>query len=186
MKPAPFEYDAPDTVDEALDLLAEHGDDAKVLAGGQSLIPLMALRLARPARLVDVGRIVALQTIDANGSLVVGAGVRRARRRTRPRSGATLPAPRPGPPTDRAHPDSHEGNDRRQRRARGPGRRAPRGHAPDRGAARRRAAGGPASVSSPRPTSSRVSSRRRSSPTSSSWSSASRPGRAARAPRSTS
>jgi aerobic carbon-monoxide dehydrogenase medium subunit len=76
LKPAPFEYDAPDTVDEALDLLAEHGDDAKVLAGGQSLIPLMALRLARPARLVDVGRIVALQTIDANGSLVVGAGVR--------------------------------------------------------------------------------------------------------------
>ncbi len=57
MKPPPFEYDAPESLEEALDLLAEHGDDAKVLAGGQSLLPLMAMRLARPARLVDVGRI---------------------------------------------------------------------------------------------------------------------------------
>jgi carbon-monoxide dehydrogenase medium subunit len=76
LKPAPFDYDAPDTVDEVLDLLAEHGDDAKVLAGGQSLIPLLALRLARPARLVDVGRIDALTAIVANGDLRIGAGVR--------------------------------------------------------------------------------------------------------------
>ncbi|HZP29457.1 MAG TPA: xanthine dehydrogenase family protein subunit M [Acidimicrobiia bacterium] len=75
MKPPPFDYDAPDTVEEALHLLAEHGDDAKVLAGGQSLIPLMALRLARPARLVDVGRIAALQAIRADGGLAIGAGV---------------------------------------------------------------------------------------------------------------
>jgi aerobic carbon-monoxide dehydrogenase medium subunit len=76
LKPPPFEYDAPDTIEAALDLLAEYGDDAKVLAGGQSLIPLMALRLARPARLVDVGRIAALQQIEANGELVLGAAVR--------------------------------------------------------------------------------------------------------------
>jgi CO/xanthine dehydrogenase FAD-binding subunit len=76
LKPPPFEYDAPATIDEALDLLAEHGEDAKVLAGGQSLIPLMALRLARPARLVDVGRISELQGVAANGELVIGAGVR--------------------------------------------------------------------------------------------------------------
>src|SRR5439155_1714341 len=76
LKPPPFEYDAPETIEEALDLLAEHADDVKVLAGGQSLIPLMALRLARPARLVDVGLIDALRRLTANGSLTVGAGVR--------------------------------------------------------------------------------------------------------------
>ena len=75
LKPPPFDYDAPDTLDEALDLLGEYADDAKVLAGGQSLIPLMALRLARPARLVDIGRVDSLQGIDANGALTIGAGV---------------------------------------------------------------------------------------------------------------
>jgi carbon-monoxide dehydrogenase medium subunit len=76
LKPPPFDYDAPDTVEEVLDLLAENGDDAKVLAGGQSLIPLLALRLARPARLVDVGHVGALQQITTNGTLAIGAGVR--------------------------------------------------------------------------------------------------------------
>src|SRR5438067_12961445 len=76
LKPPPFEYAAPGSIEGALGVLAEHGDDAKVLAGGQSLIPLMALRLARPARLVDVGRIDALRRLDANGSLTIGAGVR--------------------------------------------------------------------------------------------------------------
>jgi len=76
LKPAPFEYDAPGDVEETLDLLAEHGDEAKLLAGGQSLIPLMALRLARPARLIDVGRVTELQRINTNGSLTIGAGVR--------------------------------------------------------------------------------------------------------------
>jgi aerobic carbon-monoxide dehydrogenase medium subunit len=81
LKPPPFDYDAPDTVEEVLDLLAENGDDAKVLAGGQSLIPLLALRLARPARLVDVGRVAALRQITTNGAsktgtLTLGAAVR--------------------------------------------------------------------------------------------------------------
>jgi carbon-monoxide dehydrogenase medium subunit len=57
MKPAPFLYAAPRTLEGALSLLKQHGSDAKVLAGGQSLVPLMNLRLARPAVLVDVNRI---------------------------------------------------------------------------------------------------------------------------------
>ncbi|MBM3126423.1 MAG: xanthine dehydrogenase family protein subunit M, partial [Chloroflexi bacterium] len=54
MKPAPFEYYAPTTVEESLTLLAEHGYDAKVLAGGQSLIPMMNFRLVQPPILVDI------------------------------------------------------------------------------------------------------------------------------------
>jgi carbon-monoxide dehydrogenase medium subunit len=76
VKPPPFAYDAPSSVDEALALLAEHGDDAKVLAGGQSLIPLLALRLARPARLVDVGGLAELQSLTVNGGVRIGAAVR--------------------------------------------------------------------------------------------------------------
>ncbi|MFQ5578575.1 MAG: FAD binding domain-containing protein, partial [Anaerolineae bacterium] len=63
MKPAPFEYRAPATVDEALSLLAEHGDSAKPLAGGQSLIPAMNFRLAQPAVLVDLNPITGLAYI---------------------------------------------------------------------------------------------------------------------------
>ncbi len=77
MKPAPFRYEAPSTVEEACALLAEHGDDAKVLAGGQSLGPLMNLRLASPAVVVDINRIGGLDAIDArDGELGVGALVR--------------------------------------------------------------------------------------------------------------
>ncbi|MEA2687401.1 MAG: aerobic carbon-monoxide dehydrogenase medium subunit [Candidatus Eremiobacteraeota bacterium] len=57
MKPAPFAYHRPESRDEALDLLAEHADGAKVLAGGQSLVAAMNMRLARPARVVDINRI---------------------------------------------------------------------------------------------------------------------------------
>jgi aerobic carbon-monoxide dehydrogenase medium subunit len=65
MKPAAFEYFAPESVDEAVDLLNAHVDDAKVLAGGQSLVPLMNMRLARPAVIVDINRIRALEYIEA-------------------------------------------------------------------------------------------------------------------------
>jgi CO/xanthine dehydrogenase FAD-binding subunit len=79
VKPAAFEYEAPTSVDEALDLLAEHGDDAKVLAGGQSLVPLLNFRLARPARLVDINRIGALADLTrADGRLRIGALTRTA------------------------------------------------------------------------------------------------------------
>jgi len=77
MKPAQFEYDDPRTVDEALDLLARHGDECKVLAGGQSLVPLMNFRLARPARLIDINGVGELSGIRREGgTLVVGAMTR--------------------------------------------------------------------------------------------------------------
>ena len=67
MKPPPFEYHAPTTLDDALALLAELGDEAKVLAGGQSLVPLLNFRLARPAHLVDLNRIPDLAYIREIG-----------------------------------------------------------------------------------------------------------------------
>jgi aerobic carbon-monoxide dehydrogenase medium subunit len=80
--PASFEYAAPRSLDEALSLLAEHGDDAKVLAGGQSLIPLMKLRFAAPAMLVDINRIPGLDVLEEDpgdgGALRIGALVRTA------------------------------------------------------------------------------------------------------------
>ncbi len=80
MKAAPFRYHRPDTLAEALALLAEHGDDAKVLAGGQSLVPLMAMRMGRPAEIVDIGRISELAdiVIGDDGSCSLGALVRHA------------------------------------------------------------------------------------------------------------
>jgi carbon-monoxide dehydrogenase medium subunit len=75
VKPAPFEYHAPQTVDEAVSLLAEFGDGAKVLAGGQSLVPMLALRLAIFDHLVDLRRVEELRGIEhANGALHIGAG----------------------------------------------------------------------------------------------------------------
>jgi len=72
--PAAFEYVRAGTVDEALAALAEHGDDAKLLAGGMSLLPLMKLRLATPAVLVDVGRLTDLAYVrDAGDHLAIGA-----------------------------------------------------------------------------------------------------------------
>ena len=64
MKLPPFAYEAPTTVAEAVDLLAEHGDEASVLAGGQSLIPLLALRLARPAVLIDINGVGELSGVS--------------------------------------------------------------------------------------------------------------------------
>lgn len=63
MKPAPFRYLAPGSVEEAVELLAEYGDEARVLAGGQSLVPAMNMRLARPAVLVDINRIPGLDRL---------------------------------------------------------------------------------------------------------------------------
>ena len=76
MKPPPFEYDVAGSLDEALSLFAEHGDEAKVLAGGQSLLPLLSLRLARPERLVDINRLDELTTIGNGDGLRIGALVR--------------------------------------------------------------------------------------------------------------
>ena len=74
MYPPAFEYQAPDTLEGALAALAELGDDGRVLAGGQSLIPMMKLRLAAPAHLVDINRISELSYVNRqNGSLCIGA-----------------------------------------------------------------------------------------------------------------
>jgi carbon-monoxide dehydrogenase medium subunit len=72
-----FEYHSPDTIDEVLSLLAEHGDEAKVMAGGQSLVPLLAMRLARPTQVIDLNRVTGMSEIDAsNGDVAFGALVR--------------------------------------------------------------------------------------------------------------
>ncbi len=76
MKPPPFEYHAAGSVDEVVALLAEYGDEAKVLAGGQSLLPLLSLRLARPSQIVDVNGLTELSTIDNGSDLRLGALVR--------------------------------------------------------------------------------------------------------------
>ena len=75
MIPEAFEYHRPATVEEALSLLSEHGDDAKLLAGGHSLLPAMKLRLSSPGHLIDIGQIDELQQISVDGSdVVIGAG----------------------------------------------------------------------------------------------------------------
>jgi carbon-monoxide dehydrogenase medium subunit len=76
MKPPPFVYVAPTSLDEAVSALAEHGDDAKALAGGQSLIPLLSLRLARPTALIDLNGVSELASIEVNGLTSLGAMTR--------------------------------------------------------------------------------------------------------------
>src|ERR1700680_3685733 len=77
MKPAQFEYDDPRSVEDALELLARYGEDCKVLAGGQSLVPLMNFRLARPGRIVDINGVESLAGIKRDsGKLVIGAMTR--------------------------------------------------------------------------------------------------------------
>ncbi len=80
MYPSRFRYEAPQSLDEALGLLREGGDDAKVLAGGQSLVPLMKLRFASPELLVDINNVpgLAYHRADADGTLRVGALCRHA------------------------------------------------------------------------------------------------------------
>src|SRR4051794_41857258 len=76
MIPPQFDYVKATTVDEAVSALAEHGDEAKVLAGGQSLIPLLRLRLAYPGTLVDVGDVAEMRSVREDGDcVVIGASV---------------------------------------------------------------------------------------------------------------
>ena len=79
MKPAPFVYHAPETLDEALAVLADVGHDGKVLAGGQSLVPLLSMRLASPAHVIDINKITELGLVQADATTVrVGALARHA------------------------------------------------------------------------------------------------------------
>jgi 2-furoyl-CoA dehydrogenase FAD binding subunit len=80
MKPKPFDYVRPDTVDEAIAILAEHGDDARVLAGGQTLLAMLNLRVVEPAVLIDITRIPELGEIrEVDGKIEVGAAVTQSR-----------------------------------------------------------------------------------------------------------
>jgi carbon-monoxide dehydrogenase medium subunit len=80
VKPAPFEYHAPGSLDETVELLARHGDEAKVLAGGQSLLPMLNFRLARPAVVVDINRIPGLDYVrEEDGRVAIGALARQRR-----------------------------------------------------------------------------------------------------------
>jgi len=79
VKPAPFVYHAPETLDEALAVLADVGHDGKVLAGGQSLVPLLSMRLASPAHVIDINKITELGLVQADATTVrVGALARHA------------------------------------------------------------------------------------------------------------
>ena len=93
MKSAPFRYLRPDTLEEALETLAEHGDDCKALAGGQSLIPLLAMRLAQPAVIVDLGRIASLRGLGGSriGAMTTNSELERRPASIPPLVAAALP-----------------------------------------------------------------------------------------------
>lgn len=79
MKPAPFGYHAPTSTSEAVDLLVEFGDRGRVLAGGQSLLPLMNFRIAKPENLIDINPVSELDYIRVNnGALTIGACARQS------------------------------------------------------------------------------------------------------------
>src|SRR5258708_5255417 len=80
MKPPRFQYCAPDTVDEVLEFLGQYGPDVKILAGGQSLMPLLNMRLAAPMYLLDINRLAALDYIAAEDSYLAIGAIARQRR----------------------------------------------------------------------------------------------------------
>jgi 2-furoyl-CoA dehydrogenase FAD binding subunit len=85
MKPAPFDYVRAESVEEALDVLAQTGGDARILAGGQSLLPMLNMRLARPETVIDVMRVHALKQVEEKGgALTIHAGVRQIEIERRP------------------------------------------------------------------------------------------------------
>jgi len=97
MKPRPFDYVCPDTVEEAVAILAEHGDEARILAGGQTLLAMLNLRVVEPAILVDITRIPELAAIreidtdDGGGKIEVGAAVTQNRLMAWPALAQKLP-----------------------------------------------------------------------------------------------
>jgi aerobic carbon-monoxide dehydrogenase medium subunit len=92
MKPAPFVYHAPDTLDEAIELIAEVGDEGKILAGGQSLVPVMNMRLSQPQALVDICRIPGLAGIGSDERrLIIHATTRQAEVLRSPEVGLVAP-----------------------------------------------------------------------------------------------
>lgn len=93
MKPAPFAYARADSVEHAVAVLAEHGDETRLLAGGQSLVPMLNLRVARPTRLLDIGRLSQLDRLGVDGErMLIGALVPHAVLESHPtvRAGAAV------------------------------------------------------------------------------------------------
>jgi len=92
MKPRPFDYLRPDTTEEAVALLAEYGDGARILAGGQSLVPMLNLRIVEAEALIDISRIAALDAIDDRGQTIeIGAAVTQNKLLAWPQLGQKLP-----------------------------------------------------------------------------------------------
>jgi carbon-monoxide dehydrogenase medium subunit len=92
MKPAPFEYHAPESLVDVTSLLSEHGDDAKVLAGGQSLVPMLALRLTRFEHIIDLNRVEELRGVErSNGTLTVKSMTRQSTVEHDAAAGAAVP-----------------------------------------------------------------------------------------------
>jgi 2-furoyl-CoA dehydrogenase FAD binding subunit len=91
MKPAAFDYVRAETLDEALEVLRQEGSDARIIAGGQSLMAMLNMRLARPKTLIDIMRLPELARIDTkDDTIVVGAGVRQAALLAWPELGRSL------------------------------------------------------------------------------------------------
>ena len=155
MIPAQFEYVAPTSVEEALAVLAEHGDDAKVIAGGQTLLPVLRMRLNAPEMVVDLGKIDALRGVRDDGdAIVIGAMTTHADVAHRPAGRASTRRWSQGGRAPRRRADPAPGHVRRRARARRPGRRPGRAGAGagrgvrDRRAPAARARSGPTSSSS--------------------------------------
>src|SRR5215216_1864620 len=92
MKPPRFEYFSPDSLDEAVALLERYAGDARVLAGGQSLMPLLNMRLARPAALIDINHIAGLDAVKTwNGGISIGATIRQRALQREPLIAKRLP-----------------------------------------------------------------------------------------------
>src|SRR5438067_1155592 len=118
MFPAKFEYHAPSSLDEAIKLLSSDGGDAKVLAGGDSLLPLMKVRLAQPSAQEDIGRMRGLSAIKVSGDAVtIGALTTHAQLEASPKLEQRLP-PLPGSTAPGARPTARAGSSRPSRASR--------------------------------------------------------------------
>ena len=114
MIPARFDYDVAESVEHAIELLGAGGGDTTLLAGGQSLIPALRLRIARPAKLVDLGRLTDLAYVKDDGTHVaIGSMTRHADRGERPLARRALPDRLPHGSADRRPAGASPGDDRR-------------------------------------------------------------------------
>ena len=130
MIPREFDYHAPKTLPDALGLLQQFGDDAKLLAGGHSLLPMMKLRFAQPGHLIDLGRIAELKGIREDaGTIVIGAMTTENDDRLVEAAAGEVPAARRGRAADLRSAGALQGDDRRRHLARRPRQRSPRADA---------------------------------------------------------